>query len=254
MTENKKNLNKIIDDLLKDLNIPSDKEIRTETGIIRRELNGWKSKNELRLQDSEYKKKVGEKVSVARKGIKFTDDHRKNIGNAAKGRTPHNKGKITSETTKDKQKIAHIGAKAPNKKPVITPSGAFASAMEAGKWAENRGLINAYKKLQGYLTTNIDPDNFRYITNEEYKSLNDFPWKNPDHIPDWFPSSKRFKPIRYQTMAFETLKDLTIFLKNQGMTNINKKIKKMMENNIVEYITKQEFYSLKKNSQNNLST
>jgi hypothetical protein len=142
--------------------------------------------------DKEHAQKRAKSISNGRKGTKFTELHRKNIGIAGLGRIPHNKGKITPEEVIEKQRKAHAGAIAHNKKPVMTPSGAFESAMAAGSWGKQQNISNAYRGLQHYIYNNIDPDRFRYITQEEFNSIKDFPWQDPNHIPNWFPGKRPY--------------------------------------------------------------
>lgn len=186
------------------------------------------------------------KISQSRKGIIFSEEQKKKISKAGLGRVPHNIGKSTSEEIKEKQRKSHAGAKAPNKKPVMTPSGAFESAMAAGLWAQNNGIKNAYKKLQVFIYEDIDPMQFRYITQEEFLKITDFPWKDQSHKPNWFSNKTRFRPVKSPNGIFETLNDLINYCKKQGLTNAKKKIVAWVKDGTVEYITKQEYFKLKR--------
>jgi hypothetical protein len=218
-TKKQKSFNAELDDLLSGLDIPSAEEIREETRSA--------------------------KISQSRTGIVFSENHRKNISKGGIGRVPPNKGKLTSEDVKEKQRKSHAGSTAPNKQPVMTPSGAFESAFAAGQWAQNNGIKNAYKKLQGFIYENIDPTQFRYITQEEFVRITDFPWKDPLHKPQWFSNKTRFRPVESPSGVFETLEDLIIWCKTQGLPNAKKKVAAWVKDGTIKYISKQEYYNAK---------
>jgi hypothetical protein len=118
--------------------------------------------------------------------------------------------------------------------------------MAAGQWGQANGIKNAYKKLQVFIYENIDPENFRYITPEEFSTIKHFPWQDPNHIPSWFPNRTRFRPVKSPNGVFETLDDLIEYSKKQGLTNAKKKIAAWVKDGTIEYITKQEYFKLKR--------
>lgn len=189
-----------------------------------------------------------ERIGISRKGIVFSEEHRTNISKAGEGRIPHNKGKITPEEVKSKQRISHKGAVPVNKQPVLTPSGVFESTTAAGEWGKSKGIKNAYKKLQDYIYNNIDPNNFRYITTEEYSTSTNFLWKNPDHIPKWFPDQSMFRPVETPDGVFETIKDAVEWYKNNNLSNAKRKVADWVKDGTIRYITKQEYYVLTSNT------
>ena len=211
---------KLLDQAFEGIDIPSDNEIKWETRSA--------------------------KISQSRKGIIFSQEQRQKISIGGLGRVPFNKGKSTPEEVKEKQRKSHAGASAPNKQPILTPSGAFESAMAAGKWGQSNGIKNAYKRLQEFIYQDINPEQFRYITQEEFLKITDFPWKDPTHKPEWFPNKTRFRPVKCPSGVFETLDDLVTWCKEQGLPNAKKRVTVWVYNGTVEYISKQEYFKLKK--------
>ena len=220
MNSQKQSLNSELEDLFSDLELPSDNEIKQETRSA--------------------------KISQSRKGIVFSQEQRQKISISGIGRVPHNKGKATSDEIRAKQRLSHAGQAAPNKQPVLTPSGAFESAMAAGKWGQSNGIKNAYKKIQDYIYNNIDPQQFRYITTQEFLETTQFPWQDPNHTPEWFSNKTRFRPVETPSGVFESREDLVNWCKEQGVPNAKKKVEGWFYNGTVRYISKQEYFKLQK--------
>ena len=73
-------------------------------------------------------------------------------------------------------------------KPFMTPSGAFASKKLATDWATENGVNNAKGKFDKWIKQR--PDEFYYITPEEYELIKD----NPKQVGlSWMENTKRYR-------------------------------------------------------------
>jgi hypothetical protein len=93
---------------------------------------------------------VRAKQSAAKKGKKFTLEHRARIGAAMK---------LKMSNPEIKEKVSKAVSK-----PIMTPSGAFASVGQAEAWATQHGLINARDKIRKWIKTH--PESFYFIKKE----------------------------------------------------------------------------------------
>lgn len=137
-----------------------------------REKNGWKEKNEQRLQDPEYVKRWSGSIKKAyedpelrklqsdiHKGVAKTKEHAENIRQARLSAPPR------GQATRDKISQSQIG-NTKHCKPVLTPEGVFASLKEAGRHYSTIGLGNAVAHLRKRIREQWD--GYKHISKEEY--------------------------------------------------------------------------------------
>lgn len=163
-----KDLDKELDDLLNNLQLPSDEQIKRETTVLLRSKNpAWHKNNTERYKDPEYAKKVAATISAY---------YQTEEGRAKQAAKAH----PCSESTKEKLRQHFTGKKRPQSvvaklsdrakgnqrrcKTIVTKLGTFSSKRFAAEAHTAAGIPNAMKKIDHWLKT--DPENYYFIDKE----------------------------------------------------------------------------------------
>jgi hypothetical protein len=112
------------------------------------------------------------RMSASRFGLHKSYDTRAKIRTANLGKTLYdetrakireaNRGRPASEEQRAKMRAWHqANPRTSNANPIMTPTGQFPSRLEAARWAEQNGLVNARNKIDKWLKTH--PDQFYYV-------------------------------------------------------------------------------------------